>query len=221
MSVVASALILDATAPTLTEAQLRQRAMAAKDAGLFGLCVLSGRVRQAAIMVARSNVHICTLIGFPTGVQAASVKALETRLALQDGAYDIAVTANLGYFFGEEELQLANEIAYVAKTQREVAPAKAHNLAIVIDMDAMPLTGLARLSAQVQRSGGHGFYLCWQVPPAPDQLRTVFNALSPRLTIDLITIHSPIADTTTAQAWLAAGAHYLVTPHAIELAGAM
>lgn len=218
MSVPAGTLIVDATAPYLTEDQLRQRAMAAKDAALAGMCVLPGRVRLAAIMVARSGVRVRTLIGYPTGVHTPSVKALELRLALQEGANDVAVTPNLGYFLGGEELQLSNEISYVAKALREVAPARARNLAIVFDMAHIPVAQIERLGALLQRAGGHGLHLCWPQCPSPEALRALLRAYTSRLTTDVVSVQTPVPDVDTAQALLDVGAQYLITPNAAELA---
>jgi hypothetical protein len=220
MPAPANALILDATAPYLSEDQLRRHAMTAKDAGVYGLCVLPGRVRQAAIMVARSVVRVRTLIGYPTGVHTPSVKALELRLALQEGANDVAVTPNLGYFLGGEDLQLSNELAYVAKALREVAPARARNLAIVLDMQHTPVAQIERLGALLQRSGGHGLHLLWPQCPSPDALRALLRAYASRLTTELVSVHAPVPDVDTAQALLDAGAHYLITPNAAALASA-
>lgn len=220
MAVPAHTLIVDATAPHLTEDELRRHAMAAKDAALYGICVLPGRVRQATIMVARSGVRVRTLIGYPTGVHTPSVKALELRLALQEGANDVAVAPNLGYFLGGEELQLSNEIAYVAKALREVAPARARNLAIVFDMAHVPLAQIERLGALLQRSGGHGLHLRWNTCPSPETLRALLRAYTSHLTTELVSVHAPVSDSETAQALLDAGAQYLITPNATELAHA-
>lgn len=220
MTLPAHALIVDATAPSLSEAELRRHAMAAKDAGVYGLCVLPGRVSQAAIMVARSGLRIRTLIGYPTGVHTPSVKALELRLALQDGAAEVAVSPNLGYFLGGEELQLSNEIGYVGKALREVAPARARNMAIILDMAHVPLSAIDRLGGLLQRAGGHGLHLCWPQCPPPDSLRALLRAYTSRLTTDTVSVQTPIPDVATAQALLDAGAHYLISPNAIELSSA-
>lgn len=217
MSLPAHALLIDATGPQLSEADLRQRAMAAKDAGLYGLCVLPGRVSQAVIMVARSGVRVRTLIGYPTGVHAPSVKALELRLALQEGAAEVAVSPNLGYCQAEE-LQLTNEIGYVAKALREVAPARARNLAIIFDMRYVASAHVERLGALLQRAGGHGAHFRWPECPSPDQLRSLLRAYSSRLTTDTVSVQTPVPDVETAQALLDAGAQYLITPNAAELA---
>lgn len=218
MPLPAHTLIVDATAPHLTEDELRQRAMAAKDSGVYGLCVLPGRVRQAVIMVARSGVRVRTLVGYPTGVHVPSVKALETRLALQEGANELAVVPNLGYFLGGEELQLSNEIGYVAKALREVAPARARGLAIVFDMAHVPGAQIERLGALLQRAGGHGLHLLWPQCPSPDTLRGLLRSYTSRLTTDAVSVQTPVPDAATAQALLDAGAEYLITPNAIELA---
>jgi deoxyribose-phosphate aldolase len=219
MQHLAQSLIVDATDPYLTEADLRRLAMAAKDAGLHGLCVLPGWARKAAIMVARSGMRIRTLVGYPSGVHTPSVKGLETRLALQEGAYEVAVTPNLGYLRGGDQLSLKNEIAYVAKALREVAPARARTLGVVFDLDGLSAEQIGPLGALTLNAGGHGVYLVAR-EITPDAVRSVLRGLTSRSTTMLVTLHTPVGDAATAQAFLDAGVQYLVTPNAGDLAQA-
>jgi deoxyribose-phosphate aldolase len=190
--------------------------MDAKDAGLHGLCVLPGWARKAAIMVARSGVRIRTLIGYPSGVHTPSVKGLETRLALQEGAYEVAVMPQLGYLRGGDELSLRNEIAYVAKALREVAPTRARTLGVVFDLDGLVPEQIAPLGAITLSAGGHGVYLLAR-EITPDAVRSLLRRLTSRSTTMFVTLHTPVGDAATAQAFLEAGVHYLVTPKAADL----
>lgn len=220
MTLPPAVLLADATDPYLSESQLRQIAMDTKDAGLYGMCVLPGRVRQAALMIARSGVRLRTLISYPTGVAVPSVKALETRLALQDGAHEVALAPNLGYFLGDEALHLTNEIAYVAKALREVAPAKARQLSIVFDMAGLPLTQVERFATITFGAGGHGVHLLLRDPATPDQIRTIARSLAQRSTTAPLSVQLFVPDAATARAILDAGANYIITPNAAQLAQA-
>jgi deoxyribose-phosphate aldolase len=218
MTILAQSLVVDATDPYLTEVDLRHLVIAAKDAGLHGLCVLPGWVAKAAIMVARSGVRVRTLIGYPGGVHVASVKGLETRLALQEGAYEVAVAPNMGYFLGGDELSLKNEIAYVAKALREVAPTRARTLGVIFDMARLQPDQIDRFGALVLTSGGHGVHLLLHRLVEPDTIRSLLRSLTTRSTTMPITIQMPVHDVMTAQALLNAGVHYIVTPNAAALA---
>ena len=217
MQHLARSLIADATNPYLTEVDLRRMAIAAKDAGLHGLCVLPGWAGKAAIMVARSGLRIRTLVGYPSGVHTASVKGLETRLALQEGASEVAVMPNLGYLRGGDELSLKNEIAYVAKALCEVAPARARALGVVFDLDRLSPDQIAPLGALALNAGGHGVYLLAR-EIAPDAVRSLLRSLTSRSTTMYVTLHTSVSDAASAQALLDAGVHYLVTPNAADLA---
>lgn len=214
---LAQQLIVDATDPYLTEAELRQLAISAQDAEVYAICVLPGRVRQATIMVARSRVLVRTLVGYPGGVHTASVKGLETRLALQEGAFELAVAPNLGYFLGDEEQNLKNEIAYVAKAVREVAPHKARSLSVVFDMERLQPQMIDRFAQLVLGAGGHGIHLDCKRIIEPDDLRSLLRALASRSTTDPVTLQTIVADAATAQALLDVGADYVMTPNAAEV----
>lgn len=215
---LAQHLLVDATNPYLTEDQLRRLVIAAKDARVYGLCVLPGRAGQAAIMVTRSLLRVRTLIGFPTGVHVASVKGLETRLALQDGAAEIAVAPNIGYFLGGKELALRNEVAYVAKALREVAPSRARELAVVFDLQGLPQAQLGAFAGIVLGAGGHGLHLLSPQPLPVDTIRAILKALANRSTTTVVTIQMPVADIAMVQELVSAGVDFVITPNAADLA---
>lgn len=202
--------LLDLTAPTLTTDQLRLAIIRAKDDALGGVCVLPGRAQTVRLMTARSGLKVRTLVGYPTGVHAASVKGLEARLALQEGVDDIAVTPNVGYFLGGQIDELHKELAYVAKAVREVDPQKARTAAVLIHADLLSSDQTAAFALAALEGGLRGLHLHYAAPPTPDQVADLLRRLSGLSTTAGLVIHLP-AGSGDAQAFLLEGVNYVVT----------
>ncbi len=79
----------------------------------FSVCVNGCYVKQAADIVADSNVKVCTVIGFPLGAMSGKAKVLETEQALKDGAQEFDVVINLGWLKAGEYNKALQELAFV------------------------------------------------------------------------------------------------------------
>ena len=64
------------------------------EGGAASVCIPPCYVKQAADYV-EGKVKICTVIGFPNGYQTTTVKLVETKEALADGAEEIDMVINL------------------------------------------------------------------------------------------------------------------------------
>ena len=60
------------------------------------VCVNPGYVEYAHNLLLGSDVQVCTVIGFPLGANATSVKAFETTQAIADGADECDMVINIG-----------------------------------------------------------------------------------------------------------------------------
>lgn len=58
---------------------------------------------------------ICTVIGFPLGYNATSVKVYETKIAISHGANEIDMVINIGRFKNKEYEYVLNEIKAIKK----------------------------------------------------------------------------------------------------------
>jgi deoxyribose-phosphate aldolase len=77
------------------------------------LCVRSCDVAPAAMLVAGSPVVVAAVIGFPHGAQRPEVKALESRLAIADGARELDMVMNVGALRSGDEAAVRADIAAV------------------------------------------------------------------------------------------------------------
>lgn len=82
---------------------------------LFAVCVPSCRVAEVRSMLRHrpSEVRLVTVVAFPNGAVNAAVKAAETKMAVDEGADEIDVVANLGLVRDGEIGRCRDEIAAV------------------------------------------------------------------------------------------------------------
>ena len=75
-------------------------------------CIPPYFVRQAKEYVGE-RIRICTVIGFPNGYNATSVKAYETEVAVADGADEIDMVINLGAVRARDRESAVSDVAAV------------------------------------------------------------------------------------------------------------
>ncbi|WP_035567790.1 deoxyribose-phosphate aldolase [Hymenobacter sp. IS2118] len=81
--------------PDCTEAEIIQLCEEAAAHGFATVCVPPCYVALAAEKLAESGVGICTVIGFPLGYSASSVKFKEAEVALYNGATELDMVINI------------------------------------------------------------------------------------------------------------------------------
>jgi len=64
--------------------------------GFAAVCVNPVHVARAAEVLKGSDVETCTVVGFPLGNNRTEIKAIETRMAVEDGATEIDMVINVG-----------------------------------------------------------------------------------------------------------------------------
>jgi deoxyribose-phosphate aldolase len=62
----------------------------------FSVCVSPCHIRLAQQQLADAQVKVCSVIGFPLGIQTSSVKAYEAKVAATDGADELDMVIHLG-----------------------------------------------------------------------------------------------------------------------------
>jgi deoxyribose-phosphate aldolase len=82
--------------PNLTDEQLRTELQSLRSFPLASVCIKPYAVKLAADVLAGTRIGIGTVIGFPHGSHRPQVKALETRLAMDDGATEVDMVINVG-----------------------------------------------------------------------------------------------------------------------------
>jgi deoxyribose-phosphate aldolase len=108
--------------PTLTDEELEQGCLLARDCAVASVCIKPYFVRRAAELLAGSSVAVGTTIGFPHGGHLTLVKLTEAEAAMDDGARELDMVVNIGkvrsgdWAFVTHDIRAVVEAAHRRKT---------------------------------------------------------------------------------------------------------
>ena len=105
---------------TATVQDIIQHCLDANDFGAYSVCVMPSMVDVADAVLHRSEVKVCTVIGFPLGATPAEVKAFETKQAIKDGADEIDMVINIGLAKSGQLMAIEEEIRMVKEAAGDV-----------------------------------------------------------------------------------------------------
>lgn len=140
--------------PDATPEQIRRLCTEADENGFASVCINPAYVPLAAELLKDSAVNVCTVIGFPLGMNATAIKAAEALKAVQDGADELDMVIQVG------QLKSGN-LAYVEDDIRAVVEAGGGRLVKVIIETAL-LTDEEKVTAcqLAQRAGADFVKTC-------------------------------------------------------------
>jgi|SaaInlStandDraft_7_1057024.scaffolds.fasta_scaffold00033_60 deoxyribose-phosphate aldolase len=91
--------------PDATEDDIKTLCAEADEFQFATVCISPSYVPLAAKELENSSVKVCTVVGFPSGAHHPTIKAMETRRAIRDGAEEIDMVINVGALkSGNDEL---------------------------------------------------------------------------------------------------------------------
>lgn len=82
---------------TAIEADIQKLCQEAREYRFASVCINPCWVPVASALLKGSDVLVCTVIGFPLGANASALKALETSLAVSQGAGEVDMVINVGW----------------------------------------------------------------------------------------------------------------------------
>jgi deoxyribose-phosphate aldolase len=82
--------------PDASRKDIEKLCSEAREFGFASVCVNPCNVKLAAGLLVRTDVKVCSVVGFPLGAAKKEVKAYETRRAILDGAREIDMVMNIG-----------------------------------------------------------------------------------------------------------------------------
>ena len=82
--------------PDATPEQIEKICAESREYGFASVCVNPAYVPLAAKCLSGSGVKVCTVIGFPLGMNQSEVKAFEASLAEKQGAEELDMVINVG-----------------------------------------------------------------------------------------------------------------------------
>ena len=100
-------------APEATDRDVLTLCEEALALGVFAVCVSANKAGLASSFLAGDPVRVAAVVGFPSGAHRADVKALEARLAVEDGADELDLMIDLGGALAGSWPAVTEEIAAV------------------------------------------------------------------------------------------------------------
>ncbi len=120
--------------PAMTDDDIRRAAAMCKARGVGDLCVRPTDAALASSLLKGSGTTVAVVVGFPHGAHRTETKALEARLAIEDGADELDMVMNIGKF-------LSGDYAYVQKDiEAVVAVAKPKGVLVKVIQESCLLT---------------------------------------------------------------------------------
>jgi len=101
--------------PDATQDQIAQLCYEARKFSFAAVCVNPTYVKLCSQLLQGSQVHVCTVVGFPLGATPPEVKAYESQQAIEDGATEVDMVINIGALKSKDYALVERDIATVAR----------------------------------------------------------------------------------------------------------
>ncbi|MDD3335998.1 MAG: deoxyribose-phosphate aldolase [Eubacteriales bacterium] len=101
--------------PFLTDADIRKGCEIALKYNTASVCARPCDMKLVAELLKGSDVHVCTVIGFPHGTNKTEIKLAEAQSALDDGCNELDMVLNIGKLIAGEDDYVRDEIKALAE----------------------------------------------------------------------------------------------------------
>ncbi|WNH10756.1 deoxyribose-phosphate aldolase [Thalassobellus suaedae] len=99
--------------PTATEREIINLCNEASKNNFYSVCINSSYVSLANELLEKTDVKICTIVGFPLGAMSTTSKVFEAKKAIENGADEIEVVINLGLLKSRNYVSVLKDISDV------------------------------------------------------------------------------------------------------------
>ena len=99
-----------------TPEQIMKLCLEAKEFNFMSVCVNPAYVPLAYELLKDSDVKVCTVIGFPLGMNLTKTKVEEAMLAVNQGADEVDMVINVGMLKSENDEYVENEIRLIKES---------------------------------------------------------------------------------------------------------
>lgn len=110
--------------PDASRADIEKLCAEARDNGFATVCVQPWWVPLCADLLHGSGVRVCTVIGFPHGMNRAETKCFEARRAVEDGATELDMVINVGALKSKDFAAVERDIRAVVECAQPRATVK-------------------------------------------------------------------------------------------------
>lgn len=98
-----------------TEAAILKLCKEALTHKFYSVCINSSYVQLAEQALRKSNVRICTVVGFPLGAMSTDAKIYEAKKAIEQGADEIDMVMNIGRLKSNNYIAVLKDVSNVKR----------------------------------------------------------------------------------------------------------
>jgi deoxyribose-phosphate aldolase len=98
---------------TTTEREIIDLCHEAKENDFYAVCINTAYVAFAKQLLDKTNIKVCTVVGFPLGAMSTAAKVYEAKKAIEDGADEIEMVINLGFLKSRNHVSVLKDICDV------------------------------------------------------------------------------------------------------------
>ncbi len=157
--------------------RLVQRAV---NLGLRGVCVNSCYVKLAAEARGTNRLLVVSTVGFPLGAAATAAKVAEAEAAVVQGADELDVVLNLGWFLGGRWSECWQDLAWVVRSAGSVPVKAILEAGYLSDVQIAELSTLALDAGAMMLKTSTGF---GPSGASEEKVRAIRQAAGPRVPI--------------------------------------
>lgn len=137
--------------PQTTQDDVKRICHEAERFGFASVCINPVHVSFCRKTLKGSDVKVCTVVDFPLGANKSQVKALQARLACDDGADELDMVANIGALISKDSGSFGKDI-------ETVIAAKSRNVILKVIIETAVLTDEEkRTAAKIIKDCGADF----------------------------------------------------------------
>jgi deoxyribose-phosphate aldolase len=197
--------------PGATQEEIAKLCQDAKQYCFASVCVNPSYVSLAAQLLSGSGVKICTVIGFPLGSTTPTVKAIEARDAIANGADEIDMVINVGALKSGNDALVQDDIQAVRDATRGKVLKVILETALLNDDEKRRACAMSKTVGAdfVKTSTGFG-----PGGATAEDIRLMRETVGPRMGVKA---SGGIRDTAAAQKMIAAGATRLGTSASVAI----
>ena len=101
--------------PDARNADIERLCLEAKEYGFASVCIHPVHVRLAFGYLRETDIHVCTVAGFPLGANLPEIKAMEAEKAIDQGAGEIDMVMNVGALKSGDYERVLSDITGVVR----------------------------------------------------------------------------------------------------------
>ncbi|TYC17972.1 deoxyribose-phosphate aldolase [Bizionia gelidisalsuginis] len=198
--------------PTATKNDIVTLCKEAMEYGFFSVCVNTCYVSLAKQTLAGSSVKLCAVIGFPLGAMSTIAKVEETKQALKEGADEIDMVMNIGFFKSADYAAAAHDIKAVKQQMPKLT------LKVILETCYLDTTEIIEASEIALESGADFIKTSTGFGSSGATLNTVQIMLNATKNTHVkVKASGGIRDTATALKYIKIGALRLGTSNSIAI----